>query len=87
MPLFSVAAKDWLATKIRLAPKSVERFKDHIATLTKEFGGRLICDIQVADIATLQRKRLDAGREGAHGQLRNRDPAANFEVFRSLGRL
>jgi len=64
MPLFSVAAKDWLATKTALAPKSVERFKHHVGTLGREFGGRLVCDIGADDIGTLQRKRIGEGKAG-----------------------
>lgn len=64
MPLFSVAAREWLATKAGLAAKSVERFEHHIQTLSKEFGGRLVCDISVEDIAALQRKRIAEGKAG-----------------------
>jgi integrase len=62
MPLFSLAAKQWLATKSNLAPKSIERFDHLVATLTEEFGGRLVCDIDANDISALQRKRSQEGR-------------------------
>jgi hypothetical protein len=44
------------------APNSVERFERHIATLSKEFGGRLIWDIGVDDIAALQRRGTAEGK-------------------------
>lgn len=62
MPLFSVGAKQWLATKSALSPKSIERFKHHVETLSAEFGGRLVCDIGPEDIAALQRKRSAEGK-------------------------
>src|SRR5882672_2278138 len=62
MPLFSVAAQDWLNSKSALQPKSVARYGQYVASLTNEFGQRLICDIRASDIAALQRKRLAAGK-------------------------
>jgi integrase len=64
MPLFSVAAREWLKTKQTLAPKSVERFEHHVTTLCQEFGGKLVCDIKADDIAALQRKRTAEGKAG-----------------------
>src|SRR5208282_1656535 len=62
MPLFSLAAKQWLGTKSNLAPKSIERFDHLVAMLTEEFGGRLVCDIDANDIAALQLKRSKEGK-------------------------
>jgi integrase len=62
MPLFANAAKEWLASKAALAPVSIERFEHHVETLTAEFGGRLICDLDANDISALQRKRLAEGK-------------------------
>jgi integrase len=64
MPLFSIAAREWLRTKETLSAKSVERFEHLVTTLCQEFGGRLVCDIGAEDIAALQRKRSAAGRAG-----------------------
>jgi hypothetical protein len=64
MPLFSIAAKQWLATKSGLAKKSVERFTQHIDLLNREFGGRLVCDIGPDDIVQLQSKRVAEGKAG-----------------------
>jgi integrase len=64
MPLFSVAAREWVATKSGLTPKSTERSEYHVFTLTKEFGRRLVCDITTEDIAALQRKRVGEGKAG-----------------------
>ena len=61
MPLFSVAAREWLDTKASLARKSVASYGQYVKTLDREFGDRLICDIGLQEIARLQRKRRAAG--------------------------
>jgi integrase len=58
MPLFSVAAKDWFESRTDLAPNTLEAYGHFVETLTAEFGGRLVCDIDSDDILQLQRKRL-----------------------------
>src|SRR6266851_1648402 len=60
-PLFAIAAREWLASKNTLAPKSFERFQHHVATLTVEFGQRLICDITADDVLRLRSKRISEG--------------------------
>ena len=60
-PLFGIAAREWLASKNTLAPKSFERFQHHVATLTVEFGQRLVCDITADDILRLRSKRVSEG--------------------------
>jgi integrase len=60
-PLFAIAARDWLASKTGLAPKSLERFRHHVSILSSEFGQRLVCDITVDDILSLRGKRIAAG--------------------------
>jgi hypothetical protein len=64
MPLFSVAAKEWLKTKAALADNSVRCYQLFIDCLIEEFGQRLVCDISLADVAALQRKRLAQGKAG-----------------------
>jgi integrase len=64
MPLFSLAARQWVATKSCLSTKSIERYEHHVATLNREFGGRLVCDIAAEDVAALQRKRTGEGKAG-----------------------
>jgi integrase len=58
MPLFSNAAKAWLASRTALAANTLEAYEHFVATLTDQFGKRLVCDIDDQDISTLQRKRL-----------------------------
>jgi integrase len=58
MPLFSVAAKEWLASRVALAANTLEAYEHFVETLTEQFGKRLICDIDDQDISTLQRTRL-----------------------------
>jgi integrase len=60
MPLFSFAARQWLATKGALAEKSRKRYKQCIEELKAEFGTRLVCDISAQDIASYQQKRIEA---------------------------
>jgi integrase len=82
MPLFSVAAKEWVATKRTLAPKSIERFQHHVETLTKEFGGRLVCDIGADDIMALQRKRV---AESKAGRTINYEIGVLRQILRAFG--
>lgn len=56
-PLFSVAAREWVKGKTAVAPGSLDRFEHHVKTLTAEFGGRLLCDLDADDVSALQRKR------------------------------
>ena len=58
MPLFSVAAKEWLASRVGLAANTLEAYEHFVETLTEQFGKRLVCDIDDQDISSLQRKRL-----------------------------
>lgn len=57
MPLFSVVAKEWIANRVGLTPGTLDRYRHQVALLTKEFGGRLICDLTSDDVVALQRKR------------------------------
>lgn len=57
MPLFSVVAKEWLASRVGLTPGTLDRYRHQVALLTKEFGGRLICDLTSDDVVALQKKR------------------------------
>ena len=61
VPLFANAADVWLAGKTGLAPKSTERHEQCVPHLKQVFGKRLVCDIEVNDVAEYQRKRLADG--------------------------
>lgn len=61
VPLFSVAAKAWLATKGSLAPRSAERYEQCVDKLRESFSDRLVCDILAPDVADYQRDRLASG--------------------------
>ena len=61
VPLFSNAADLWLAGKTGLAQKSTERYEQCVSYLKKEFGKRLVCDIDANDVAEYQRKRIPTG--------------------------
>src|SRR6267143_954043 len=61
VPLFSNAADVWLAGKTGLAPKSTARYELCVSHLKKEFGKRLVCDIDANGVAEYGWKRLSAG--------------------------
>jgi integrase len=71
MPLFSAAARSWLAGKIGLAPNTLAAYEHFVSKLINEFGRRLVCDISEQDIADLQRARV---REGKSAR------TVNFEI-------
>lgn len=60
-PLFSTAAREWLDTKMSLAPKSIAAYRQYVKSLTAYFGNRLVCDISLQEIAKLLRARRAAG--------------------------
>jgi integrase len=64
MPLFSIAAREWLEQRIGITQGSLERYRHQVALLSKEFGNRLVCDIDYRDVTALQRKRQAQGRAG-----------------------
>ncbi len=58
--LLSVAADEWLDIKrATLAARSVKIEQANLAHLLPELGRKLICDIDAADVARYQQKRLD----------------------------
>jgi integrase len=61
MPLFCHAADLWLASKAGLAEKSRERYEQCVGHLKKEFGKRLVCDVDANDISKYRTRRLAAG--------------------------
>lgn len=64
MPLFSVAGCEWLDRRIGITPGSLDRYRQQVALLSKEFGNRLVCDIDHHDVIELLRKRQAEGRAG-----------------------
>jgi integrase len=65
-----------------LASKSLERFQHHVATLTVEFGQRLICDITADDVLRLRSKRIS---EGLAPRTVNYEIAALRGILKSKG--
>lgn len=58
--LLSVAADEWLELKkATLAPRSVKIEQANLAHLLPELGRKLICDLEAADLARYQQKRID----------------------------
>lgn len=64
MPLFSIAAREWLEKRVGLAASSFDRYRHQVGLLSKEFGSRLVCDVSYDDVLALQRKRQSEGRSG-----------------------
>jgi len=59
MPLFKVAAEQWLAAKSATSARLTgETYGYFVRSLIEHFGDRLVSDIDHRDIAELQRKRL-----------------------------
>jgi integrase len=63
-PLFKIAAREWIDSKTHLAAKSVYAYKQYVDSLTKEFGNRLVCDLDETDIVELQRNRQREKKSG-----------------------
>jgi integrase len=61
LPLFALAAKEWLASKSALTPLGRVYYEQYSRKLAREFGERLVSDITLNDIAALQRKRVGEG--------------------------
>ena len=64
MPLFKLAAEEWLASKIALTPLGRAYYKQYQAKLIRHFGNRLVSDVTANDIVSLQRKRQTEGLSG-----------------------
>jgi integrase len=64
MPLFKVAAEDWIASKIALTPLGRAYYRQYLGKLVRHFGNRLVSDVTANDIVSLQRKRQAAGLSG-----------------------
>jgi hypothetical protein len=61
VPLFAVAAKEWLASKSALTPLGRVYYEQYSRKLGGEFGKRLVSDITIGDVAQLQARRLGEG--------------------------
>ncbi len=71
MPLFKIAADQWLSSLNGLAEKSLAAYRQYVRSLCDEFRDRLVCDIGLDDVVRLQRKRLAQGKSPR---------TANYEV-------
>jgi integrase len=60
-PLFPTAAKEWIEGKVGKSQNTFRNYRQYVDSLTSEFKDRLVCDIDISDIRTLQRKRLKQG--------------------------
>ncbi len=60
-PLFSISAREWLAEKSGLAPKTQLGYQQRLKPLVKAFGQRLVCDLAAADVMEYRSARLSAG--------------------------
>jgi hypothetical protein len=57
-PLFAIAAKEWIEGKVGKSESTLRNYRQYVESSSSEFKDRLVCDIDIADIRTLQRKRL-----------------------------
>jgi integrase len=77
MPLFRVAAQEWLASKGTMTRHTDLHYRQYAKSLAEHFGDRLICDIGLEEISTLQHERLDTG-------LGHRRVNAEVQVLRQI---
>jgi integrase len=81
MPLFSLAAREWLDRKrITSAHATAETYRYFIEGLIRHFGERLVSDIDHEDIAALQSRRL---REGKSTRTVNLEVSTLRQVLRA----
>jgi integrase len=59
-PLFPTAAKEWIEAKVGKSESTLRNYRQYVDSLTSD-KDRLVCDIDIADIRALQRKRLKQG--------------------------
>jgi len=72
MPLFKIAAEQWLAGKSATSARLTgETYGYFVRSFIQQFGDRLVSDIDHRDIAELQRKRPAESKS---------DRAVNLEV-------
>jgi len=64
MPLFSLAAEQWLATKTPRSIYTALHYRQYVDSLSDFFGRRLVCDITSDDLARLQCHREKEGKSG-----------------------
>ena len=62
MPLFKVAAEEWVDGLSGLSEKSSPLIASYVKSLSADIGDHLVCDIDLHDIVKLQRRRLAAGK-------------------------
>jgi integrase len=82
-PLFTAAAKNWLAKKINLTPDGSRYYRQYIAKLIAYFGNRLISDITAEDVADLQSARKS---EELSGRQINAEVGTLRAILRYYGR-
>jgi integrase len=64
MPLFKVAAEEWLGSKVALTPLGRAYYRQYVGKLIRHFGSCLVSDITADDVTALQRKRQSEGLSG-----------------------
>jgi integrase len=77
MPLFKIAAEQWLAAKHNLSRFTALHYRQYVASLSEHFRERLVCDIRLEDVAALQQRRSALG-------LGNRTANAEIQVLRQI---
>jgi hypothetical protein len=85
MPLFKVAAEEWLKSKVALTPLGRVYYRQYVGKLVRHLGACLVSDITAADIVTLQRKRQKRRPFRPSGKLRSRDAPRDPETLWPLG--
>ena len=60
-PLFSTAAREWLAEKAGLSPKTKLGYEQRINPVLAKLGQRLLCDVGVPEVVQYRNARLAGG--------------------------
>jgi integrase len=61
LPLFSVAAIEWLQDKGGLATKTIAGYQGRLEQINKVFRHRILCDIELSDVVQYRAARLSDG--------------------------
>ncbi|HXE90744.1 MAG TPA: site-specific integrase [Terriglobales bacterium] len=81
-PLFSSAAKDWLATKANLAAKTKLGYEQRLKPVNAVLGQRLACDVGLTEVVAYRVSRL---ADGASNRTVNYEVACIRGVLKRLG--
>ena len=78
-PLFSMAAGEWLKSRMNIAPSTARSYRLAISQLAKDFGKQLLCDISGEDFSAYQLRRK---RDGVSNRTINLELGVSRSILR-----